>query len=78
MVPIMATGMASAGMGDVLTGFVAALLGQGLTPRTALHAAVHLHGTAADALVAQGAGPIGLTASETISAAQRIVNESIR
>lgn len=71
-------GMASAGMGDVLTGFVAALLGQGLTPRTALHAAVHLHGAAADALVAQGAGPIGLTASETISAAQRIVNESIR
>ena len=71
-------GMASAGMGDVLTGFVASLLGQGIDPRTALHAAVHLHGAAADALVAEGVGPVGLTASETIGAARCLVNEFTR
>ena len=32
---------------------------------------VHLHGAAADALVAQGTGPVGLTASELIDAARR-------
>jgi len=67
-------GMASAGMGDVLTGFIAALLGQGLEPQKALRVAVHLHGAAADALVAQGTGPVGLTASETLAAAQRVLN----
>ncbi|HET7596480.1 MAG TPA: NAD(P)H-hydrate dehydratase [Burkholderiales bacterium] len=71
-------GMASAGMGDVLTGFIAALLAQGVAPQEALRAAVHLHGAAADALVAQGCGPVGLTATETIAAAQRLLNEAIR
>jgi len=67
-------GMASAGMGDVLTGFIAALLAQGLEPQNALRVAVHLHGAAADALVAQGAGPIGIAAGDTIDAARRILN----
>ncbi|MBI4204132.1 MAG: NAD(P)H-hydrate dehydratase [Betaproteobacteria bacterium] len=71
-------GMASAGMGDVLAGLIAALLAQGVEPKTALHAGVHLHGAAADALVAQGAGPAGLTAGETIDAARRIVNDARR
>src|SRR5262249_14332907 len=35
-------GMASAGMGDVLTGMIAALLAQGVEPGTALLAAVYL------------------------------------
>jgi ADP-dependent NAD(P)H-hydrate dehydratase / NAD(P)H-hydrate epimerase len=70
-------GMASAGMGDVLTGFVAALLGQGLEPKSALQCAVHLHGAAADWLVAQGAGPAGLTAGETIDCARRLINEAV-
>lgn len=67
-------GMASAGMGDVLTGFIAALLAQGVAPQRALRGGVYLHGAAADAAVRAGAGPIGLTASETIDAARARVN----
>jgi ADP-dependent NAD(P)H-hydrate dehydratase / NAD(P)H-hydrate epimerase len=67
-------GMASAGMGDVLTGMIAALLAQGAAPLEALLAAVHLHGAAADALAASGTGPIGLTAGEVIDAARTLLN----
>jgi hydroxyethylthiazole kinase-like uncharacterized protein yjeF len=67
-------GMASAGMGDVLTGLIAALLAQGHDARQALHAGVYLHSAAADALVDAGTGPIGLTASEVIAAARRLAN----
>ncbi len=67
-------GMASAGMGDVLTGIIAALVAQGVAPQRALHSAVWLHGAAADACVANGIGPVGLTASDTIDAAQRLLN----
>ncbi|MCL6556809.1 MAG: NAD(P)H-hydrate dehydratase [Burkholderiales bacterium] len=68
-------GLASAGTGDVLTGIVAALLAQGLGPQEALLAGVHVHGLAADRLVEQGIGPIGLTASELIGAVRRLLNE---
>jgi hydroxyethylthiazole kinase-like uncharacterized protein yjeF len=68
-------GMASAGMGDVLTGILAALLAQGLDARTALECGVYLHGAAADALVQSGIGPVGVTASEVIDAARRLVNQ---
>lgn len=67
-------GMASAGMGDVLTGIIAALLAQGADSKAALLAGVHLHGAAADALVAGGAGPIGITAGEVIVAARTLLN----
>ncbi len=67
-------GMASAGMGDVLTGLAAALLAQGWPAEQALLAAVHLHGAAADQAVEQGSGPAGLTAGETIDAARRLFN----
>jgi NAD(P)H-hydrate repair Nnr-like enzyme with NAD(P)H-hydrate dehydratase domain len=66
--------MASAGMGDVLTGMVVALLAQHWPAQDALLAAVHLHGAAADALVAQGDGPAGLAASELIAPARRLLN----
>jgi hydroxyethylthiazole kinase-like uncharacterized protein yjeF len=69
-------GMASGGMGDVLTGIITALLAQGAEARSALHAAVHLHGDAADALVAAGVGPVGLTAGELIGAARAILNRA--
>jgi len=64
-------GMASAGRGDVLTGMIAALLSQGVEPKTAILAGVFLRGTAADLAVACGAGPAGLTASETIVFARK-------
>jgi hypothetical protein len=35
---------------------------------------VHLHGAAADSLVAGGTGPIGITASEVIAAARTLLN----
>ncbi len=68
-------GMASAGMGDVLTGIIAALLAQGAGPKTALLAGVYLHGAAADRAAANGAGPVGLTATETIDAARALINQ---
>ncbi len=67
-------GMASAGMGDVLTGMTAALLAQGSAPDRALEAAVYLHGAAADALVRDGCGPAGLAAGELIDVARGLVN----
>jgi len=69
-------GMASAGMGDVLTGIIAALLAQGVDERHALTAAVYLHGAAADQLTEKGIGPIGLTAGEVIDAARRLLNRN--
>jgi hydroxyethylthiazole kinase-like uncharacterized protein yjeF len=67
-------GMASAGMGDVLTGIVGALAAQGLPADDALVAGVHLHGAAADALAARGVGPVGLTAGELTDEARRLAN----
>lgn len=67
-------GMASAGMGDVLTGMIAALISQGVEPEEALLCGVHLHGLAADQLVGAGTGPAGLTASEVIDAARKTLN----
>jgi hydroxyethylthiazole kinase-like uncharacterized protein yjeF len=68
-------GMATAGMGDVLTGLIAALMTQGWPPLPALLAGVHLHGAAADQLVAAGIGPIGMTAGEIIDPARKLFNE---
>ena len=68
-------GLSSAGMGDVLTGMVAALLAQGLEPFAALQLAVYLHGAAADALLLQGIGPVGLTASEVMLEARKTLNQ---
>jgi hydroxyethylthiazole kinase-like uncharacterized protein yjeF len=67
-------GMASAGMGDALSGMIAALIAQGAEPLQALLAGVYLHGAAADALVASGVGPVGITASEVIDRARVLLN----
>jgi NAD(P)H-hydrate epimerase len=56
-------GMASAGMGDVLTGMLAGLIAQGMRPETAARAAVYLHGAAADTL-SRTLGPYGYLAGE--------------
>jgi len=68
-------GLATAGSGDVLAGMVGAMLAQGLEPAHALQAAVCLHGAAADACVARGLGPQGLTASEIALAAREVLND---
>jgi len=67
-------GMASAGMGDALSGMIAALIAQSAEPLHALLAGVYLHGAAADELVAAGTGPIGITASEVIDSARALLN----
>ena len=67
-------GMASAGMGDVFAGMLGALLAQRYSGETALTLGVHLHGVAADTLVQQGNGPVGLTAGELIDTSRRIWN----
>ncbi len=56
-------GMATGGMGDVLTGVAGGFLAQGLAPEAALRVAVYLHGRAADR-VAAARGEAGLLASE--------------
>lgn len=71
-------GLASAGMGDVLTGMIAALVAQGLGLEQAAVYAVHLHGAAADKLVAAGTGPVGLTASEVTQAARALLNDWLK
>jgi hydroxyethylthiazole kinase-like uncharacterized protein yjeF len=60
-------GMATAGMGDVLTGVVAALLAQGLAPYDAARAAVYAHGLAGDHC-ARAIGPAGFGASDAVEA----------
>ncbi len=69
-------GLASGGTGDVLAGMLGALLAQGVPLKDALKVAVCLHGAAADALVAGGVGPLGLTASELAPAARALLNQA--
>ncbi len=59
-------GMATGGMGDVLTGLIAALLAQGMSPLEAACLAVCVHGDAAD-LVAENSGMRGMLASDLIA-----------
>jgi hydroxyethylthiazole kinase-like uncharacterized protein yjeF len=68
--------LASAGTGDVLAGMIGALLAQGVPIDTAVALGVCLHGAAADTLVAEGVGPLGVTASELAPIARRLINLS--
>jgi len=64
-------GMASGGMGDVLTGIVAALLAQGLSAFDAAAAGAYVHGYAAE-LAAEAIGAeIGVLAGDVIEATPR-------
>ncbi|GJL66480.1 MAG: bifunctional NAD(P)H-hydrate repair enzyme Nnr [Nitrospirales bacterium] len=58
-------GMASAGMGDALTGVIVSFLAQGLSPWDAARTGVCLHGLAGD-LAAKRVGQAGLIASDLI------------
>ena len=70
-------GLASAGMGDVLSGLLGALIGQGAEATMATCAAVHLHGLAADRRYRELGGPVGMTASEVADVAREILNAAI-
>ncbi|MBK1780051.1 NAD(P)H-hydrate dehydratase [Advenella sp. WQ 585] len=67
-------GLSTAGTGDVLAGMIGACLAQGITAEQAIAGAVWLHGAAADYLVSQGIGPIGMTAGEVLEAARTVRN----
>jgi len=58
-------GMASGGTGDVLTGVIAALIGQGLAGLDAAILAVHVHGLSGD-LAAKALGEVSLMASDLV------------
>jgi hydroxyethylthiazole kinase-like uncharacterized protein yjeF len=66
-------GMASGGMGDALTGIIAALVAQGLGLEAAAAAGVSLHAAAGDAAAAHG-GERGLLASDLIAAVRPVLN----
>jgi ADP-dependent NAD(P)H-hydrate dehydratase len=58
-------GMATGGCGDVLTGIITALLGQGLAPFDAAVLGAHVHGLAGD-LAAFELGQVSLIASDLV------------
>jgi NAD(P)H-hydrate epimerase len=58
-------GMATGGTGDVLTGLIAALLGQKLEPFAAAQLGVHLHGLAGD-MARDELGEVSLIASDLL------------
>ena len=59
------SGMATAGSGDVLTGIVASLVGQGLTPMDAVYTGCYLHGLAGD-MAAKRVGKASMLASDLL------------
>ena len=70
-------GMSGPGMGDVLSGMIAAFIAQGLSTDNALLLAVHLHGAAGDALAQQQAS-IGMTASEVTEWSRWLLNQWLK
>lgn len=66
-------GMASGGMGDVLSGVVGGLLAQGLTPEAAAVNGVWLHALAGDRAAADGER--GLLAADLLEPLRQLVNQ---
>jgi NAD(P)H-hydrate epimerase len=67
-------GMATGGMGDVLTGLIAGLVTQGLAPGAAARTGVYLHGLAADRMAAKKA-PVGYLATDVIQTLPEAMDE---
>lgn len=66
-------GMATGGMGDVLTGVIAGLLAQGFSNWESAEQGVYIHGSAADAAAVDG-GERGLLATDLMPYLRRLVN----
>ena len=67
--------LATAGTGDVLAGLCGSLLAQNWPLWEAALAAVWIHGDAADSMVADSLGPIGITATELLPYIRKSLNQ---
>ena len=65
-------GMATGGMGDVLTGVIAGLMAQGIPSESAAMLGVYLHGLAGD-IAAERSGMHGLIASDVLKAVPQAI-----
>jgi NAD(P)H-hydrate epimerase len=69
-------GMASAGMGDILSGVIGGLVAQGLALQHSLCSAVCIHGEAAD-LAMEAGGERGMVATDLFPYIRQLVNPSL-
>jgi hydroxyethylthiazole kinase-like uncharacterized protein yjeF len=67
-------GMGVGGMGDVLTGVIAALIGQGLDAENAATAGVLAHALAGDRAASAGGGERGLLPSDLVDHLRPVLN----
>jgi hydroxyethylthiazole kinase-like uncharacterized protein yjeF len=70
------SGMASGGMGDILTGTIAGLLAQGAEPLLAAKSAVWLHARAGERAAAIGGGR-GLLATDLLAELRSLLNHAV-
>jgi len=70
-------GMASGGMGDVLTGMIAAFCAQGFSPENASLAAVYIHGMAAD-ILSRETGAFGFVANDLVSIIPKTIHKHLK
>ena len=70
-------GMATGGMGDVLTGIIAGLMAQGISSENAAALGVYLHGLAGDS-AAERLGMPGLIASDVLKSVPQALSSLIR
>ena len=72
--PFANPGLASGGTGDVLTGVIASLMAQGLSPEDAACCGVYLHGAAGE-MVREEMGDAGMVASDLLPALPKVIKE---
>ena len=70
-------GMATGGMGDVLTGIIAGLMAQGISSESAAALGVYLHGLAGD-IAAEALGMHGLIANDVLKAVPQAISSLTR
>ena len=71
------SGMATGGMGDVLTGMIAGLMAQGRSSETAAVLGVYIHGLAGD-IAADALGMHGLIASDVLKAVPKTISSLLQ
>jgi len=69
-------GLATGGTGDVLTGIIAGLIAQGLTPWRAAVAGVHIHGLAAELAAKEIGGVTGMIATDLQNSIPRAIAQT--